>query len=485
MIASLTLNSLKKNNSMKEKQTENVLKGLARKYRNNRSPVKFNFKDFAIRHLKERRSNNYPHNIYSYPAKIYPYIPLFFLSTDELCPSNGIVLDPFAGSGTVLLESLINPFYKRSVLGVELNPIGRLISKVKTTPLDIESIERFLAKLKYFYKGKKNYDLPQFSNINLWFSRNAIKKLFKLKYAIEIIDCPDDLKDLLWLCLAKVVRKVSKADPFIPPPVLLKINKYKKSPDKYQKVKTLMLQNENPAVWKIFEKTFNDNLKQIRSLNDIKKNRGKSIKAKLIWDDARRIKKGVMGTNGMICKDNAPLFPAHSIDFIITSPPYLTAQKYIRTSKLELLWLGMDGKELRELDHETIGTEKISIKDIKMIDKIGINSIDNLITWAFGKSPKRAASVHKYFKDMQSVIKEMYRVLRNNSYAVLVVGNNKVLGKNIDTYRLLTDLALREGFKEILILKDNIRGRGMITKRHNSGGLIKEEFIIILKKNGI
>lgn len=470
---------------MKEKQPENVLKDLIHKYRNNRSPIKFNFKNFAIRNLKERRPNNYPHNIYSYPAKIYPYIPLFFLSTDELCPSDGIVLDPFAGSGTVLLESLINPFYKRSVFGVELNPIGRLISKAKTTSLDIESTERFLTKLKYFYKNKKNHDLPQFSNISLWFSRNAIKELSKLKYAIETINCPNDLKDLLWLCLAKVVRKVSKADPYIPPPVLLKINKYKKSPDKYQKVKTLMFQNENPAVWKIFEKTFNDNLKQIRSLSNIKKDSRESIKAELIWDDARRIKKGAMNIKGMICKDNASLFLANSIDFIITSPPYLTAQKYIRTNKLELLWLGIEEKELRELDHETIGTEKISIKDVKMIDKIGVNSIDNLITWAFSKSSRRAASVHKYFKDMQLVIKEMYRVLRKNSYAVLVVGNNKVLGKTVDTYRLLTDLALREGFKEILILKDNIRGRGMITKRHNSGGLIKQEFIIVLKKKGI
>lgn len=472
---------------MKQNQMQNVLADLTHEYKNHHCPIEFNFKEFATSYLNEKRPNNYPHNVYPYPAKVYPYIPLFFLSNDELCPSDGIVLDPFAGSGTVLLESLINPFYKRGVFGVELNPFGRLISKVKTTPLELDmtDITRLLIKLNYSYKNEKEHDLPHFSNINMWFSQNAIKKLSKLKHAIVAFDCSDDLKDFLWLCFARVVRKVSKADPYIPPPVLLKANKYEKSPDKYQKVKTLVLQNENPSVWEIFEKVFTDNLIQISNLNGIRESGEKSIKAELIWDDARKIKKGVMATKGIIHKDNAPPLPSDSIDFIITSPPYLTAQKYIRTSKLELLWLGINEKELKELDTNTIGTERAAAKEVKMIEEIGITSVDNIITWTLNKSPMKAALVYKYFRGMQLAIKEMYRVVKNGSYAIFVVGNNKVLGKIVDTHRLLTDLALMEGFKEILILKDSIRKKGMITKRHNSGGLINEEFIIILKKEGV
>lgn len=471
---------------MKQNQTKNALANLIHEYKNHHCPIEFNFKEFVIRYLNEKRPNNYPHNIYPYPAKVYPYIPLFFLSNDELCPSNGIVLDPFAGSGTVLLESLINPFYKRSVLGVELNPFGRLISRVKTTPLDLDmaDIERLLIKLNHSYKNEKECDLPHFSNINMWFSQNALRRLSKLKYAIEIFDCSNDLKDFLWLCFARAVRKVSKADPYIPPPVLLKINKYEKSPDKYQKVKALVIQNDNPNVWAIFEKVFTDNLTQINNLNGVRENAKKRIKAELIWDDARKIKKGVMVTKGIINKDNAPPLPSDSIDFIITSPPYLTAQKYIRTNKLELFWLGINEKELKELDHGTIGTERASAKDVKMIEEIGITSIDSLVSWTFDKSSTKAALVYKYFRGMQLAIKEMYRVVKEGSYVIFVVGNNKVLGKIVDTHRLLTDLALMEGFKEILILKDSIRKKGMITKRHNSGGLINEEFIIVLKKEG-
>ena len=78
----------------------------------------------------------------------------------------------------------------------------------------------------------------------------------------------------------------------------------------------------------------------------------------------------------------------------------------------------------------------------------------------------------------------MYRVLKQGSYAIIVIGNNKVLGRKIKTYTLLVDLSISLGFKLKLILKDEIRGRGMITRRHNTGGLIKEEFIIMLQKGG-
>ena len=174
------------------------------------------------------------------------------------------------------------------------------------------------------------------------------------------------------------------------------------------------------------------------------------------------------------------------MDIIVTSPPYLTAQKYIRTHKLELLWLGLlTEKKLQELDKELIGTEKVLLKEVDFNKHAGIKSIDSLIKWAITVSPERAALVYKYFQDMRQAVSEMYRVLKNDAYAILVVGNNIVLKKKVRTYRLLTDLATSEGFKEVLILKDKIRSRGMKTKRHNSGGLIKEEYVIVLKKEGV
>ena len=83
---------------------------------------------------------------------------------------------------------------------------------------------------------------------------------------------------------------------------------------------------------------------------------------------------------------------------------------------------------------------------------------------------------------MLKVFEELNRILKRDGYLILVVGDNKVLGEWISTYKLLSDAAINKGFKEILILKDEIRNRSMMTKRNGSGGLIKEEYVIILKK---
>ena len=83
---------------------------------------------------------------------------------------------------------------------------------------------------------------------------------------------------------------------------------------------------------------------------------------------------------------------------------------------------------------------------------------------------------------MQDVFEQCHKALKKNCYMVLVVGNNQVSNLKINTSSLLSELASKVGFKEVLILRDEIKGRGMITKRHGTGGLIKDEYIIILKK---
>lgn len=464
-----------------------IWEGLVRRYNKRAAPIPFDFKHAVLEYLGEKRSNNYPHYIHSYPGKIFPYIPLFLLSLDRLCSPKGILLDPFSGSGSVLLESIINRVHKRNAWGIEINPLGRLISKVKTTPINIAKTRHLLKHIIRCNRNlshEKDLPIPEFKNIDIWFSKKAIRQLAKLRCSIENLDSEKDYKDFFWLCFSVVIRKVAKADPFIPPPVILKPYKYKNNDKKYEYVQNFLKNAEDPDVISIFKGAVENNLRSIDALNDIKEVRNRKIKVRMIWDDAKDIRLSRMTGRGKIIKNKTVRrLPANSVDFIITSPPYLTAQKYIRTHKLELLWLGLLTEErVQELDKKLIGTEKVSLKQVDFDKKLEIKSIDRLIKWCTGVSPERAALVYKYFQDMRQPISEMYRVLKNDAYAVLVVGNNTVLRKKVKTYRLLTDLAVSIGFREILVLKDNIRGRGMITKRHNSGGLIKEEYIIVLKK---
>jgi DNA modification methylase len=181
-------------------------------------------------------------------------------------------------------------------------------------------------------------------------------------------------------------------------------------------------------------------------------------------------------------KRKAVKFRSNSIGLIITSPPYITAQKYVRTTKFELLWLGMlETDEINELDKTIIGTEKISLRDD--IEETGIVAIDVLCKKIKEVSIERALMTNRYFLDMKKVLKNMFRVLKKNRKAVMIVGDNKVCGHEVKTHELLAQIGQHMGFELDLIMKDKIRSRGMITSRHKNGGLIENEYVVVLSKN--
>jgi len=455
------------------------------RFKEKQEPVEFNFKKIVTKHIGRPYYINSTHFLHSYPGKIFAYIPTFILSIPDVCPPEGKVLDPFCGSGTVLLESIIHPLYKRDAFGVEINPLGRLIARVKTTPLDITKLVQIADSLLKKAKHSEDVDaffMPTFKNFNFWFSEKAMKRLAKLRALIEELE-DGDYKDFFYICFSSIIRKVSNADPFIPPPVKLRIRKYENSPQKRAYLEKYIKNVEKADVIGLFENKIKVNSKRIEFLSKIEEIKEGKVRARIIWDDARFMKNGKLGDRARILRENAELLPSNSIDLILTSPPYLTAQKYLRTQKLELFWLGLlSEEEFSRLNRDIIGSENTSLRNTNFNKILGIQSIDSLIKWARAISQQRAANLFKYFFDMRLALSEMHRVLRNDGYAIIVVGNNKVLGRPVETYKLLTDLAVSMGFELEAIFRDEIRGRGMITKRHNSGGLIKEEFVLLLRK---
>src|SRR5262245_46179533 len=125
---------------------ENQIRELKRQYlQSGRHPLEIDFRERSRLTLNGfMRENKSLHYIHAYPGLVSPHIVSYFLSLNEFRHLDGYVLDPFAGTGTVLLESLINPVRKRPALGAEINPLGRLISKVKTSHLTKEKIDKYL-----------------------------------------------------------------------------------------------------------------------------------------------------------------------------------------------------------------------------------------------------------------------------------------------------------------------------------------------------
>ena len=449
-------------------------------YRKVNRPIVFNFRDFCSVWKWAKRSDVLTHHMHKYPAKLIPCIPIFFLSS-KICSKNDIVMDPFAGSGTVLLESIVHPYNKRNCVGIEINPLARLIAKVKTTPLDHKRLQRMKDKL--FLNLKRNDItpiIPQYDNLNLWFSKNAQNKLGKLRACIDELG-NDDYKDFFLVCFSSLIRKVSLADPNIPPPVVLKPDKYKEGSARHDEMKDFIERNKTPKVKALFKQCVDDNERRVKSLSDIEDISKGKVKARIVWDDSRNPKIGRLAAKGNIEKKGARAFKENSIGLIITSPPYITAQKYVRTTKLELLWLGLaDSKSLSELDKETIGSERVKVEE--EIKPTNIKAIDNLCAKIEGISKERAIMVNRYFNDMVLVMQNFYKILKKDRVMILIVGNNKVCGYEVNTHDMLAEIGESVGFRREMVIKDRIRSRGMITRRHKNGGLIEDEYIVVLRK---
>ncbi len=81
------------------------------------------------------------HGFHPYPARMHPRTAERLVRA--FAPPDGPLLDPFAGSGTVLVEAAIAG---RDVLGTDLNPLAVMLASRKLAPRDAADLERLRAR---------------------------------------------------------------------------------------------------------------------------------------------------------------------------------------------------------------------------------------------------------------------------------------------------------------------------------------------------
>ncbi len=81
------------------------------------------------------------HGFHTYPARMHPDTAARLVSA--FVPTQGRILDPFCGSGTVLVEALIQG---RRPIGTDLNPLAVRLSRCKARPRTAADLEHIRAR---------------------------------------------------------------------------------------------------------------------------------------------------------------------------------------------------------------------------------------------------------------------------------------------------------------------------------------------------
>lgn len=275
------------------------------------APTAINIRDSEVTHRLRRHSWDFSdsttsrqslHSIHPYPAKFIPEIPRALIA--EFPPAEGsIVLDPFCGSGTTLVEAQRGGF---DAVGVDLNPIACRISRVKTGPSlhSLGSAALRCRDMAAASAGEVPCDIP---NLSHWFREDISEAISGLKAAIHS-EASLDCRLALELALSSILVRVSNQD----------------SDTRYAAVEKNISRN---LVLDLF-------LEAARRIESALQQKPESnAQVRVLESDILALKHDTIGRR---------------VGLVVTSPPYPNAYEYWLYHKYRMWWLGHDALRVRE-----------------------------------------------------------------------------------------------------------------------------------------
>jgi hypothetical protein len=145
----------------------------------------------------------------------------------------------------------------------------------------------------------------------------------------------------------------------------------------------------------------------------------------------------------VVCKGDARHLPIRSatVDYVITSPPYLNAIDYLRGHKFSLVWMGHRLGNIRRLRSTNVGAELSVDADQKAFVAKAVREMGSVQLL----ESRVRGMLARYVVDMDKVLAEISRVLKKRGEAVLVVGDSTIRDIFVENSRCLIFLGERNG----------------------------------------
>lgn len=403
-----------------------------------------------------RKSTYLTHGFDSYPAKMIPHMARFLI--EKISRPGQTILDPFCGSGAVLIEALL---HGRNAIGVDFNTLAVALGVAKTTVYDTSILEKQLQEILRRAIRCSRPHIYDFPNAEYWFTPATLRKLGQLKTTLDrYLPAINPSYRYFWRAVAfSIVRKCSKADMRGPKPFISKTARVNRAGRHFDPIR---LFESEARKWFLIED---------RYLEALRANPSKAT-ANLIHGDSRRLSRLVSGKK---------------VDAVITSPPYLSAQDYYRSSKLQrLIFEGVSAEQLIEWSRDIIGTDRLMNGDHLLEADLPGDLADRIrikVLATNEKNSKRLAKVFsRYVLDMSKVLAEIGCILKKGAPCVIVLGYNLMSHIVIPTPEVIIQLASRAGLELEVRYADRIRDRWVPTIRNGHKGVIDEEHLLVFRK---
>ncbi len=139
--------------------------------------------EWSFRSALRSQTMAFTHDYHRYPAKFIPQIVSKLIR--EYAPNRTqVVLDPFGGCGTTLVEAKL--LGHRSI-GFDINPIAKLITQTKTTPINPNTLTNHRSIFLDYYNCAPSTSYKHHPRIDYWFDEQSIAELDKIYFAIKEI----------------------------------------------------------------------------------------------------------------------------------------------------------------------------------------------------------------------------------------------------------------------------------------------------------
>ena len=350
-------------------------------------------------------------------------------------PGPGVVLDPFAGVGTTLVEA---DLAGHDAVGFEINPYAAFAARAKLGAhrLEPERLRASIADFVAFMEGSERTGrAPEASPPAAFRTRAPFYSPAVERKVLSAFDFTATLE----ASIANLFRLAFAA-------TMVRYSNYSYEPSLGRKASVGRPEVEDDDVAGAIA------AKLSQMADDAAWYRAE--RASLERDDGRVLEHSFFEGYSMLDEG--------SVDLLVTSPPYLNNYHYNRNTRPHLYWLGFcsSPRDLKPLEEHNFGTYWQNARDEERIDldpSIDDDAIRDALDTVRRQNPEKgvyggngwANYAARYFNDCARFLEGAAWCLRPGATALVVIGNSILQGVPIPTDRFLAAIANSRGFQVV------------------------------------